>query len=98
MKTIDPPKHKKDWVHKKLLLFQGWEPGHCLPPDGIPVLITRRMNASETLNSGLDLSGRGEPRILKVAWSCPHCGATHWGYLPVRWISEGKAVFVDKSA
>lgn len=60
MKKVDPPKHRKDWIGKRLLLKRGWEPGRCTPPDGIPVTIGRRMNASETLNCGIDVANHDE--------------------------------------
>ena len=95
MKKVDSPKHKKDWIGKQLLLKRGWEPGRCTPPDGIAVKIYRRLHALETLNCGIDVSGL-EVRIIKVSWTCPHCGASHQGYIPERWIEEGEAFFVEK--
>ena len=97
MKKIDTPKAKKDWPGKQLLLTQGWKRGQCTPPDGTPVTIARRMNAMETIHSSNDVSFLGNlVRILKVAWQCQHCGATHTGYIKECWIAEGKAFFVEQ--
>lgn len=96
MKKIDPPKVKKDWPGKQLLLMEGWERGQCTPPDGIPATIDRRMNAMDTIHSANDVSFLGSERILKVTWRCQHCGARHTGYIPENWIADGKAFFVEQ--
>lgn len=96
MRKVDPPKHKKDWFLKRLLLREGYPIGHCTPPDGVTVVIQRRMSAAETMNAALDLSRFGQERFLKVSWHCQHCAAIHNGFLPERWIAEEKAFFVEE--
>jgi hypothetical protein len=98
LKIVGVPPLKKDWVGKHLLLKKGCPEGQLTPNDGIPVQITVRMNAKETMNTHINaFSHWGAVRVLKCLWRCPNenCRASHAGYIPESWISEGKAVFVE---
>ena len=93
--VVEAPKLKKDWVGKTLLLKEHYELGGLTPLPGSLLLIFRRMNAMETINSAQDVSFLGSARILKCSWVCPACKATHIGYLPESWIDNRKAYFVE---
>jgi hypothetical protein len=96
MKVIDAPKHKKDWVGKWLLLkTPPNEVRRIEPPTGQPVLIKRRLNAKDTINSGHDVYSWGKVRILSLVWRCKACNSEHENYIRESWIEDGLAVFVE---
>jgi len=96
MKAIKPPKFKRDWVGKYLVVNGNCLEGRLNQPEGTPLLIERRLNAQETQNSSHDVHRWGKIRILRLAWHCKACGALHVGYMPESWIEDGHAVFVEK--
>ena len=95
IKVIEAPKLKKDWVGKTLLLKEHCKDGNLTPLPEMPLLITRRMNAREAMYNARGIINWGPAKILKCDWKCPTCSAIHTGYLPERWIEEGKAYFVE---
>ena len=109
-KEVSAPARKADYRYKFLRLLDtpprqriGYGPeGSYWEPElpvrvGDVVKIHMRRTAAETghVCSVNDVSAWGE-RVLEVEWPCPHCLHPHHVMIPESWITEGKAVFVEK--
>ena len=109
-KEVSAPARKADYRYKFLRLLDtpprqriGYGPDGSYWKRELPiragdvVQISMRRSAAETghLCSVNDVSAWGE-RVLEVEWPCLHCLHPHHVMIPESWITEGKAVFVEK--
>ena len=107
-REIPIPSRKTEYEGKHLLLLANperhaiprefWPDGYYGPPDltETVVFVTRRCNAKDTMGASSDVSRWGAIRVMRVHWTCCHCNACHECYIPESWLTEGKAVFVEK--
>lgn len=108
-KEVPVPAKKADYRYKHLrLLAEPPLDGQTRISSGMPLpiqvgdvaeIINRRC-ARDTwgIVSIPNVSSWGDIRVLELRWKCPHCDQGHPFLIPENWITEGKAVFVEKEA